>query len=126
VYVAVQADIVTQGLTLPTGTPATVNANPAAVALKARLANRLHAAVDQLALGKPVRFAAVLHALMSEPGVADVVHLRLTRYPRELDRIGSTMQVDVTPQVLGRDENLNLAGDQIAVLVDRPDLLVVR
>jgi hypothetical protein len=126
VYVAVQADIVTRGLTLPAGTPVTVNANPAAVALKARLANRLHAVVDQLALGDPVRFAAVLHALMSEPGVSDVVHLRLVRFPRELDRIGSTMEFTPAQQVLGRDENLNLAADQIAVLVDRPDLLVVR
>ncbi|MFL6139701.1 MAG: hypothetical protein ACJ74O_18160 [Frankiaceae bacterium] len=126
VHVAVQADVVTRGLTLPTGTPETVNANPAAVALKARLANRLHAVVDQLTLGEPVRFAGILHALMSEPGVADVVHLRLVRYPRELDRVGSTMRFVPTPQVLGRDENLNLSGDQIAVLVDRPDLLVVR
>jgi len=126
VYVAVQADILTRGLTLPTGSPATVNANPAAVALKQRLIQRLHVLVDQLSLGEPVRFAAVSHALMAEPGIADVVHLRLVRFPRELDRMGSTMGVDVTPQVLGRDENLNLAGDQIAVLVDRPDLLVLR
>lgn len=126
VYVAVQADVVTRGLTLPTGSPDVVNANPAAVALKARLVERLHGVVDGLALGEPVRVAAVLHALMSEPGVADVVHLRLVRYPREVDRMGSTMDVDDTPQVLGRDENLTLAGDQIAVLVDRPDLVVVR
>lgn len=126
VYVAVQADVVTRGLTLPTGSPDVVNANPAAVALKARLVERLHGVVDGLALGEPVRVAAVLHALMSEPGVTDVVHLRLVRYPREVDRMGSTMGVDATPQVLGRDENLTLAGDQIAVLVDRPDLVVVR
>lgn len=126
VYVAVQADIVTRGLTLPAGTPAAVNANPAAVALKARLAERLHAVVDQLALGEPVRHAAVLHALMSEPGVADVVHLRLVRFPRQLDRVGSTMAVHAGPQVLGRNENLNLSGDQIAVLIDRPDLLQAR
>lgn len=126
VYVAVQADVITRGLTLPVGSAAVVNANPAAVALKARLIERLHGVVDGLALGEPVRVAAVLHALMSEPGVADVVHLRLVRYPREVDRFGSTMDVDATPQVLGRDENLTLAGDQIAVLVDRPDLVVVR
>lgn len=126
VYVAVQADVLTGGLTLPTGSPDVVNANPAAVALKARLIERLHGVIDGLALGQPVRVAAVLHALMSEPGVTDVVHLRLVRYPREVDRMGSTMNVDATPQVLARDENLTLAGDQIAVLVDRPDLLEVR
>lgn len=126
VSVGVRADIVTRGLTLPTGTPTVVNANPAALALKARLADRLHGVVDGLAMGEPVRVAAVLHALMSEPGVTDVAHLRLVRYPRHLDRIGSTMAVDVSPQALGRDENLPLAGDQIAVLVDQPELLVVR
>lgn len=126
VYVAVQADVVTRNLTIPTGTPGIVNANPAAIALKARLVERLHEVVDTLALGEPVRCAAVMHALMSEPGVADVVHLRLVRFPRELDRIGSSMLFDSAPQVLGQDENLTLAGDQIAVLVDRPDLLVVR
>ncbi len=126
VFVAVKADIITRGLTLPPGSPATVNATPAALALKSRLSTRLHAVVDGLQLGDPVRSAAVLHALMTEPGVADVVHLRLVRYPRQLDRIGSTMQVDVTPEVLGQDENLNLSTDQIAVLVDMPELLVVR
>jgi uncharacterized phage protein gp47/JayE len=126
VFVAVKADIITRGLTLPPGSPATVNATPAALALKSRLSIRLHAVVDGLQLGDPVRSAAVLHALMTEPGVADVVHLRLARYPRQLDRIGSTMQVDVTPEVLGQDENLNLSTDQIAVLVDMPELLVVR
>lgn len=126
VFVAVKADIITRGLTLPPGSPATVNATPAALALKSRLSIRLHAVVDGLQLADPVRSAAVLHALMTEPGVADVVHLRLARYPRQLDRIGSTMQVDVTPEVLGQDENLNLSTDQIAVLVDMPELLVVR
>lgn len=126
VFVAVKADIITRGLTLPPGSPATVNATPAALALKGRLSTRLHAVVDGLRLGDPVRSAAALHALMTEPGVADVVHLRLVRYPAQLDRIGSTMGVDVAPEVLGQDENLNLSGDQIAVLVDVPELLVVR
>lgn len=126
VFVAVQADVVTRGLTLPPGTPDTVNASPAALALKSRLLDRLHAVVDALQLAEPVRVAQVLHALMSEPGVADVVHLRLVRFPAVLDRIGSTMRDSAIQQVLGRDENLNLSADQIAVLVDRPDLLVVR
>ncbi len=126
VFVAVKADLITRGLTLPPGSPAVVNASPAALALKGRLSDRLHAVVDGLQLGDPVRSAAVLHALMSEPGVADVVHLRLVRYPRKLDRIGTTMHVDTTPEILGQDENLNLATDQIAVLVDVPDLLMVR
>jgi hypothetical protein len=126
IFVAVKADVITRGLTLPPGSPAVVNASPAALALKGRLSDRLHAVVDGLQLGDPVRSAAVLHALMSEPGVADVVHLRLVRYPRQLDRIGTSMAVNTTPEILGQDENLNLVTDQIAVLVDVPDLLMVR
>ncbi|HEX3931758.1 MAG TPA: hypothetical protein VHW64_13715 [Nocardioides sp.] len=126
VYVAVQADVITRGLVLPPGTSDIVNASPAALAVKERLAARLHQVVDSLAMGEPVRTSAVLHALMSEPGISDVVHLRLVRYPRLLDRIGTSMLLDVSPQVLGRDESLHLSGDQIAVLVDRPELLVLR
>jgi hypothetical protein len=126
VYTAVRADVITSGLTLPPGTSDAVNASPAALALKDRLIERVHAVVDTLGLGEPVRCAGVLHALMSEPGVVDVVHLRLLRAPRQLDRVGSTMDFDVTEQVLGQDENLVLTADQIAVLVDRPDLLTVR
>jgi hypothetical protein len=126
VFTAVQADLITRGATLPPGRPAAVNASPAAVALKARLIDRLHAVVDGLSLGEPVRSAAVLHALMSEPVVSDVAHLRLVRYPPRLDRVGSSMRPDTDSQVLGRDENLTLSADQIAVLVEAPDLLVVR
>jgi len=125
-FVAVEADVITSGLTLPPGSSAAVNASPAALALKDRLIERLHGVVDRLTLGEPVRCASVSHALMSEPGVVDVVHLRLVRAPRQLDRVGSTMDFDAAAQVLGQDENLNLTGDQIAVLVDRPDLLTVR
>jgi hypothetical protein len=126
VFVTAQADVITSGLTLPTGTSEAVNASPAAVALKDRLIERLHGVVDALTLGEPVRCAGLSHALMSEPGIADVVHLRLVRSPRQLDRVGSTMDFDATEQVLGQDENLNLTSDQIAVLVDRPDMLTVR
>lgn len=126
VYVAVSADILTRGLTLPTGTPAAVNAHPATRALKARLIARLHAAIDGLALADPVRNAVVLHALMGEPGVVDVANLRLVRFPRELDGVGASPLGAGESQLLGIDENLVLATDQIAVLVDRPDLLVAR
>jgi hypothetical protein len=126
VHVAVQADVITRGLTLPPGSGATVNASPAALALKDRLARRLHDLVDGLQLGEPVRVAAVTAALMAEPGVNDAVHVRLVRYPRKLDRVGSRLRPVSGVQVLGRDENLNFAADQIAVLADRPDLLTVR
>jgi hypothetical protein len=126
VFVAVQAEVITRGLALPPGSSASVNSSPAALALKQRLLQRLHRVVDNLQLSEPVRCAVVSAALMGEPGVTDVVQLRLVRFPRLVDRIGSTTDEDVTPEVLGPDENLNLAGDQIAVLVDEPDLLTVR
>jgi hypothetical protein len=126
VFTAVRADVITSGLTLPPGTSDAVNASPAAVALKNRLVERLHGVVDGLTLGQPVRCAAVSHALMSEPGVIDVVNQRLLRGPRQLDSVGSTQDFDASVQVLDQDENLNLTADQIAVLVDRPDLLTVR
>jgi hypothetical protein len=126
VFVAVQADVITRGLALPPGSPASTNDSPAALALKDRLLGRLHRVVDDLRLSEPVRCSAATAALMGEPGVADVVHLRLVRFPRMLDRIGSTMDVDVTPQVLGSNENLTLSADQIAVLVEAPGLLTVR
>lgn len=126
VFVAVQADVITRGLALPPGSSASVNSSPAALALKQRLLERLHRVVDNLELSEPVRCAVVSAALMAEPGVTDVVHLRLVRFPRLVDPIGSTTDVDVTPQVLEPDENLNLTADQIAVLVDEPDLLTVR
>ena len=126
VFVAVQADVITRGLALPPGNLASSNSSPAALALKDRLLDRLHRVVDNLRLSEPVRCSAVSAALMAEPGVDDVVHLRLVRSPRMLDRIGSTMDVDVTPQVLGSNENLNLSADQIAVLVEAAGLLTVR
>lgn len=126
VYVAVQADVLTRGLALPPGNAETLNSSQAALALKGRLLDRLHAVVDSLDMAEPVRVSAVTAALMGEPGVQDVVHLRLVRFPRLLDRIGSTMSVDATPQILGRDENLTLSAEQIAVLVDAPERLTIR
>ncbi|WP_428341213.1 hypothetical protein [Mycobacterium sp.] len=126
VFTAVKADVITSGLTLPTGTSDAVNASPAALAVKNRLIERLHGVVDTLTLGEPVRCAAVSHALMSEPGVVDVVNQRLVRGPRQLDTVGPTTDFDASTQMLGQDQNLNLTADQIAVLVDRPDLLTVR
>jgi hypothetical protein len=126
VFVAVQADVLTRGLTLPPGSPATVNASPTALALKDRLSTRLHAVVDGLRLGDPVREAAMIHAIMAEPGVADALNLHIVRFAPPLDPIGSITGLDVSPEVLAEDENLDLSPDQIAVLVDMPNLLVVK
>jgi hypothetical protein len=126
VYVGVQADVVTSGLALPPGSIASTNSSPAALALKDRLLARLHQVIDGLHLSEPVRCAAVSAALMSEAGVTDVVNLRLVRFPPVIDQVGSGTDGDATPQVLGPDENLDLGADQIAVMVNVPDLLTLR
>ena len=126
VYLGVQADIVTSGLALPAGSVTSTNSSPGALAVKDRLLARLHRVVDTLRMSEPVRCAAITAALMAEPGVTDVLNLRLARFPRMLDGVGSTMDVDVTPQLLDQDANLTLSADQIAVLVEAPDLLTLR
>lgn len=126
VFLGVQADVITSGLALPAGSAASTDSSPAALALKGRLLDRLHRVVDTLRMAEPVRCAAVTAALMGEPGVTDVVNLRLVRFPPLVDQAGSTPGVGATPQVLGQDQNLVLGADQIAVLVDATSLLTVR
>ncbi|WP_329476460.1 hypothetical protein OG555_32980 [Kribbella sp. NBC_01484] len=126
VFVGVQAEIVTTGLALPAGSTASTNSSPSALALKGRLSERLHRVVDRLRLAEPVRSAAITAALMSEPGITDVVNLRLLRFPPLVDAAGSTTDGSDGPQVLDADQNLTLGAGQIAVLVDAPDLLSVR
>jgi hypothetical protein len=126
VFVAVEADVLTSGLPLPSGDVASRNSSPAAQALKARLTARLHAVLDNLTLSQPVRSAAIVAALMAEPGVIDVGAVRLVRFPPALDGIGSGQPLPGTPGDIGVDQNLSLTADQIAVLVEAPDLLTVR
>jgi hypothetical protein len=143
VFFAVQADVLTSGVPLPSGSAESRNSSPSALALKARLAARLHTLVDGLQLSQPVRAAAITAALMAEPGVADVAQLHLVRFPDPVSAIGSepgaggtlsegsgTQGAAGSPspgeKVLGLDENLTLAADQIAVLVDAPARLTVR
>ncbi|HET9141627.1 baseplate J/gp47 family protein [Actinophytocola sp.] len=126
VFFSVRADVVVSGVPLPSGSVASRNSSPSALALKQRLAARLRALVDGLRLSQPVRSAAVSAALMAEPGVVDVVNLHLVRFPNPVDRVGSGGSVDSPNQELGLEENLTLAADQIAVFVDAPDLLTVR
>jgi len=126
VYVAVQADVLTAGLPLPPGGIAGRNSSPSALALKARLIQRLHGVIDGLKLSDPVRSAAITAALMDEPGVVDVGAVQLVRFPQPLDNIGPGETASDATQVLGVDENLVLTADQIAVLIEAPDLLTVR
>lgn len=124
VFFSVQADIVTS-VALPSGSQAGRNSSPTAVALKQRLAVRLHTLVDALQLAAPVRTAALTTALMAEPGVVDVVNLRMVAFPAPVDDIAPDDSPPDGSVLLDIDQNLLLGPDQIAVLVDNPDLLTV-
>ncbi|NMO55184.1 hypothetical protein HH310_28865 [Actinoplanes sp. TBRC 11911] len=126
VFLGIQAQVVTSGLALPAGSAASTDSSPAAIALKGRLLDRVHRIVDTLRMAEPVRTSAVTAALMGEPGVVDVVGLRLVRFPAAVDPVGSTTPDVELPQVLDQDQNLLLGADQIAVLVDATDRLTVR
>lgn len=125
VFFAVQADVLTSGVPLPSGSVTSRNSSPSALALKQRLAARLHNVIDGLQLSQPVRTAAITAAMMAEPGVVDVAQLHLVRFPPAVDAAGSGGTLDTESDVLGLDENLSLGADQIAVLVDAPDRLTV-
>ncbi len=115
VQVAISANILASGLALPrVASNMTVNDSPAAIALKQRILARVGNYVDSLSLGEPVRYAEVMWAMMSEPGVADVRNLRLVRYPPPTDQstVGSTNNVPLRPT-------------QIASFVDSLDGLTI-
>lgn len=124
--VGIEADIVVDGVPLPSGSRATVNASAPAQALKLRLMQRVRAYIDGLEFGKPVSPAKISWSLMNEPGVADIRDLRLTRYPVPPNQIDF-----LTPVPAGRihrlacGESLTTGEDQIAVYVDIADDLTI-
>lgn len=126
VFVTIDAEVVTSGVPLPSGSVAVRNLSPGALALKQRLAARVRAVVDGLALAEPVRAAALSAAMMAEPGVVDVTGLQLVRFPYPVDSVGSGGEDDTSPDVLDVDENLIVGADQIAVFVESPGRLTVR
>lgn len=126
VFFTIQADVVTAGVPLPSGSVASRNLSPGALALKQRLAARLRGVVDGLQLAEPVRAAALSAAIMGEPGVIDVSQLQLIRFPYSVDGVGSGGESDNSPDTLDVDENLEVSADQIAVFVESPGRLTVR
>ena len=124
--VGVEADLVVDGIPLPSGSKATVNASAAAKALKQRLMERVRAYIDGLPFGEHVSPAKVSWSIMNEPGIADVRNLRLTRYPvppQEIDFRGTVSGSDV--ERLDCGESLKTGEDQIAVYVDVADDLTI-
>jgi hypothetical protein len=124
--IGVQAELVVQGLPLPSGSRATVNASEPAQALKERLLSRLRRYVENLGFGEPVRHSEVVWALMSEPGIADAREVRLLRYPAAFEELDFGNPVaEKAVQKLGCGDNATLDVNQIAVLVDDPDRLQI-
>ncbi|HEY0987406.1 MAG TPA: hypothetical protein VGD80_10160 [Kofleriaceae bacterium] len=113
VYVAIQGQLVVNGLPLPRGVSGEViNASPAAVALKQRLLARVQQYIDGLSFGEPVRFSEVMWALMNEPGVTDVQNLKLVPGPLAPGRAAPAL-----------GENVPIRPTQIATFVDTDELL---
>jgi hypothetical protein len=122
VGVGLQADLVVDGVPLPTGTPQTVNQSQAAAELKARLVDRVRKYIDALSFGEPVRAAEVTWALMSEPGIADVRNLRLLRYPANFDAVSLVGDsIPDTVQTLGYGDNVELGAGEIAETVEETE-----
>jgi uncharacterized phage protein gp47/JayE len=120
--VGVQANLVIQGLPMPTGSAQTVDASAAASALRQRIYARLQQYIDTLPFGQPVRASEVIWTIMNEPGVADVLNLRLRRYPRDLNTMTfDEAVVEGSYAVMGAGENVDLQHNQIPVFVDIDD-----
>ncbi|MCM2422895.1 baseplate J/gp47 family protein [Streptomyces sp. RKAG293] len=109
------------GLPVPVGDPAAMNAAPEAVALKARILDRVRRRLQTLAVGEPVRYSEVLWAVMEEQGVTDARALRLRRYPPPLPAVSLTGPGDGTesgPHEYGAEEDAAVGPAEIALLVD--------
>jgi hypothetical protein len=117
--IGVQANLVVQGLPLPSGSSQTVNASAAAAALRQRLYTRLKQYIDGLTFGEPVRASEVIWTIMNEPGVADVLDLVLRRYPQDLNAMTFDQAVVAGSYAsIGNAENIQLQSNQIPVFVD--------
>lgn len=125
VGIAVKANLVVRGIPLPSGTRDFINASPNAQGLFDRLIVRLKKYVDSLEMGEPVRHSEIIWTFMNEPGVTDVVDLAILRYPPALGTIDFASVPTDAPEQLGCGENAELLANQIAVTVERPDLLAI-
>lgn len=125
--IGIAGNLVVQGLALPTGSSATVNASQAAVDLKKRLLQRLRLYVDNLGFGEPVRAAESIWAVMNEPGVVDLQEPRLLRYPPGFDSVdfSGAAAGPPPPEVFPYGENVDLQASQIPRLVDDIDYLEI-
>jgi len=121
--VGVRASLVVDGIPLPVGSKATVNASPAARELRRRIYARLSRYVDELKFGDPVRAAEITWAIMSEPGVVDVRNLSIVKYPAGFGSLDFSQVTSAESAVQRFDmgQNLTLDNNQIPVFVDSDD-----
>jgi hypothetical protein len=125
VGIAVKADLVVRGIPLPSGTSAFINASAPAQSLKDRLVVRLRKYIDALQMGEPVRHSEIVWTFMNEPGITDVRNVDILRYPPALTDLDFASVPSEVPDALGCGVNADLLANQIAVTVERPDLLTI-
>lgn len=126
VGIGVSAQLVVKGLPLPTGPRTVVNSSQPANALKQRLMSRLQRYIDTLSFGEPIRASEVIWALMSEPGIVDVIDLKLLRYPPGFDAVDFQQpNAGNKPEVFDQGKNINLQSSEIPVFIDDPSQLVI-
>ncbi len=119
VGIGIQANLVVQGLPLPSGSSQSVNASAAAAALRQRIYTRLKQYIDGLTFGEPVRASEVIWTIMNEPGVADVLDLVIRRYPQDLNAMTFDQAVVAGSYAsIGDGQNIQLQSNQIPVFVD--------
>jgi hypothetical protein len=116
---------VVRGIPLPSGTSAFINASAPAQSLKDRLVVRLRKYIDALQMGEPVRHSEIVWTFMNEPGITDVRNVDILRYPPALTDLDFASVPSEVPDALGCGVNADLLANQIAVTVERPDLLTI-
>jgi hypothetical protein len=117
--IGVEGKLVTQGIPLPSGSQANVNASQAATDLKKRLLQRLQLYIDGLQFGDPVRASEVIWTVMNEPGIVDLREAKLLKFPPGFDAIDLQTGANLTGvQKFDCGNNVTLQANQIAVFVD--------
>lgn len=116
--VAIRAQLIVDGIPLPSGGKQKVNDSAAATAFKRRLLDRVGRYIDGLKFGEPVRTSEVVWAMMNEPGLADVQNLQLVRFPPGFSGAAFSQGVPPAAQEMPKNENLKLQSQQIASFID--------
>ncbi|MEQ8764714.1 MAG: hypothetical protein RL885_12360, partial [Planctomycetota bacterium] len=126
ISVGVRADLVVDGVPMPSRDAATVNSSSVATELKQRVARRIQGYIDGLGFGETVSPAKITWAMMNETGIADVRNLRLTRYPAPASQLDFSQAVEPSSvQTLECGAALRIEPDQVAVYVDDLDALTI-